>query len=213
MTAFTFSAEQIRSAPPEVRRWIANEIAHALAGIAGPQSGMPRPEMLRPEQAPQPMALAACTLPQALQVFELIGGDPVAARLFFELGRDSTVPSGMPGLHVLRTADLMRHAGLAGDDALIAGLTAIDRAFRQVTGEAAGNLFGFVDAAHLYVHEMTQASIRRVWEELVQARAAAERQQADAAPPPIQGFIPPHLGPSEDVAAHAPPAPNGDYRL
>ncbi len=30
MTSFTFSAEQVRSAPPEVRRWMENEIARAL---------------------------------------------------------------------------------------------------------------------------------------------------------------------------------------
>ena len=31
MTSFTFSAEQISSAPPEARRWMENEIAKALA--------------------------------------------------------------------------------------------------------------------------------------------------------------------------------------
>jgi hypothetical protein len=31
MTNFTFSIEQVRSAPPEVRRWIEHEIRAALA--------------------------------------------------------------------------------------------------------------------------------------------------------------------------------------
>ena len=31
MTSFTFSAEQVKSAPPEVRHWIENEIVKALA--------------------------------------------------------------------------------------------------------------------------------------------------------------------------------------
>ena len=30
MTSFTFSAEQIKSAPPEARRWMENELAKAL---------------------------------------------------------------------------------------------------------------------------------------------------------------------------------------
>ncbi len=207
MTAFTFSAEQLRTAPPDVRRWVANEIAHALAGIAAPQ-----PEMPRPEPPSDTAALAACTPPQALQILELIGNDPIVGRLFFELARDSTVDSGMPGLHVLRTADMMRHAGLANNEALIAGLTAIDRAFHQVNGARPGNLFGFADAGHLYIHEVTQASIRRVWEELSRAGAAAERQAAPTPVPPPPSFIPPHLGPSQDIATHdGYVSPRGDF--
>ena len=34
MTSFTLSVEQVRSAPPEVRRWIEREVAAALAGTA-----------------------------------------------------------------------------------------------------------------------------------------------------------------------------------
>ena len=34
MTSFTFSAEQIKSAPPEARRWMENEIAKALGAPA-----------------------------------------------------------------------------------------------------------------------------------------------------------------------------------
>ncbi|MGA8757738.1 MAG: hypothetical protein WB611_15645 [Stellaceae bacterium] len=35
MTSFTFSLEQLRSAPPEVRRWIETEIAAAVSGMTG----------------------------------------------------------------------------------------------------------------------------------------------------------------------------------
>jgi hypothetical protein len=183
VTAFTFSAEQLRSAPPEVRRWMAGEIARALSGI-----DMPHHEPARGEtrQTP-PMALAACTLPEAMQLLELIGGDPTVMRLFFELARDSTVNYGHAALHVVRMADLLRNAGLAGEDRLLDGLATIDRAFRQVHGERAGSLFGFDEAGHVYLHETTRASIRQVWQEL-------------AGP---QSFIPPHLGPSEDIAGHS----------
>ncbi len=198
MTAFTFSVEQIRSAPPEVRRWAVNEIARALGGVGAAQVEAAGNE---PGEA-EPVALAACTVPQALQIFELIGNDAIAGRLFFELARESPVNSGQPGLHVLRTADLLRHTGLAGNDSLLAGLGVIDRAFRQVCGERIGSLFGFVDAGHVYIHQTTQTSIRRVWEELVRARAAAEHQPHFEAVPRTEGFIPPHLGPSEDIAAH-----------
>lgn len=204
MTAFTFSIEQLRAAPPEVQRWVASEIARALGAVGGQRPEAPQGGA----RQPQPMALAACSVPEAARVFELIGNDAVVARLFFELGRESTLSTSMPGLHAMRVADLLHHSGLSGQDALFDGLGAIDRAFRQVHGDHGGSLFGFDEAGHLYIQEMTQASIRRIWEELVQARAAAERESALEAAPRFEGFVPPRVGPSEDIAAHAgrPPA-------
>ncbi len=199
MPAFTFSVEQLRSAPIEVRRWAVNEIAHALGVVSGSRPEAPVNE---PRQA-EPMTLAACTAPQALQIFEAIANDVIAARVFFELARESAIDSGVPGVHALRVADLLHHVGLPGPDSLIGGLAAIDRAFRQLHGERAGSLFGFDNAGHVYLHETTQASIRRVWEELVQARAAAEREPAVEPVPRPENFIPQHVGPSEDIAAHA----------
>lgn len=198
MTAFTFSAEELRTAPPEVRRWVAGKIAHALAGVAAAE-----PPTSRPATPPQATALAACTPGEALQMFELIGGDPTTGRIFFELARDSAVDSGMPGLHMLRIADLMRHAGIVDNEALIAALSAIDRAFRQVRGEQPGNLFRFGDAGQLYVHAATQAGIRQVWEELTRATAAADGPAAPDTVSAMPHFVPPHLGPSEEVAGHA----------
>jgi hypothetical protein len=196
MPAFTFSVEQLRSAPPEVRHWVANEIAHALGGI-----GVPRPAMTQTEA--EPMTLAACTAPQALQVFELIANDVIAARVFFELARESALNTNLPGVHALRVADVLHHVGLPGPDSLMGGLAAIDRAFRQIHGEHAGSLFGFDDAGHVYIRETTQTSIRRVWEQLVQARAAAERETTAEPVPRPENFVPQHVGPSEDIAAHA----------
>ncbi len=206
MTAFTFSVEQLRAAPPEVRRWVANEIARALGGVGGLPAGGPDAE---PTPQEQPMTLAACTAPEALQVFELIANDVIVARLFFELAREHAFATNLPGLHALRMADLLHHVGLPDQNSLVGGLAAIDRAFRQVRGmsggerggDRAGSLFGFDDAGHVFVHEATQASIHRVWEELVHARAATE--PAGEAGPRLEGFTPPHVGPSEDVAGHA----------
>jgi hypothetical protein len=98
----------------------------------------------------------------------------------------------------MRIGDLLHHAGFAGTESLFAGLGAIDGAFHRVRGDGdagvgdSGSLFGFDDAGHLYIHEMTQASIRRVWEELVQAHAAAaaEREAAEMATPRFEGFAP-----------------------
>jgi hypothetical protein len=194
VTLFTFSVEQLRAAPPEVRRWVAGEIGRALGAVAMPP----------PEGAPHAaMRLVGCTVPEAVRVFELVGGDPVVARLFFELARESGLASGMPGVQALPIAELQHHLGLA-EEALIDRLTAIDDAFRQAHGAPGAGLFGFDDAGHLYIHEATQASIRRLWQELAQARAAAEREPLlRPARQPGGGFVPPHLGPSENVAVHA----------
>ncbi len=205
MTAFTFSIEQLRAAPPEVQRWAASEITRTLAAVS-PQAVWPGAAPAAPRQ--QPMSLAACTAAEAAQVFELVAANAVIVRLFFELARESSFGTNLPGLHAMRIADLMHHAGLAGQDALVAALGAIDRAFREVRGADSGGLFGFDEAGHLFVHEMTQASIRQVWEELVAAHAALERER-EASAPQFEGFQPPHLGPSEDVAAHLPPRPGG----
>jgi hypothetical protein len=81
MTSFTFTAEQIRSAPAEVRRWFENEIATAFA-LAGQQHA--------PTHAAE---LAACTPQEALRLFELIKEDFAATQVFLELARQTPITS------------------------------------------------------------------------------------------------------------------------
>ena len=72
MTSFTFSAEQISSAPREARRWMENEIAKAL-GLQAPEHdplGM------------QAGAIAACTIDEAAQIFNLISGNFLVTQVF-----------------------------------------------------------------------------------------------------------------------------------
>jgi hypothetical protein len=58
MTSFTFSLEQLKAAPPEVRRWVEHEIGLALGALSrfdhDPSQG-------------HSAALAACTPEEALQ--------------------------------------------------------------------------------------------------------------------------------------------------
>lgn len=193
MTAFSFSDDQLRSAPPEVRRWLAGEIARSLRSI----------DMQHPEpHAAEQMTLSACTTGEALQIFELIGHDPIATRLFFELAREGSIRTSVPGLNALRTADLLHHTGLPGQESLIAGLTQIDRAFHQIHGGSGSSLLGSDGAGHIFIHENTQLSIRRIWQELIEARTAREGPPVGGVPR-SDGFVAPHVGPSEDVATHA----------
>lgn len=80
MTSFTFSLEQVHSAPPEVRRWIENEIAAALGSLTRSEHGPSEPHSVE---------LAACTPEEALKIFELIKGNFLLSQVFFELARDA----------------------------------------------------------------------------------------------------------------------------
>ena len=181
MPSFTFTAEQIRSAPPEVRRWFENEIVHALAAVRS----LPAP------RAPE-AALGACGFDDAVQVFELIKEDFLLTQVFFELARETGVGPRTPGLYAFNSADILRHIRIADGSRLGQCLMAINAAYREVSGNSEVNLFGFDDHGHIYIHDATHHSIREVWERVVLARAGN---------PPL-GFAVPRVGPAEDIAAH-----------
>lgn len=189
MTSFTFTAEQIRSAPAEVRLWLENEIAAALRALVA--------------QAPpgHEAELAACTPEEAARIFAAIRDDFAASQVFLELGREPPVANSPPPLCALGIGEMKRRLGL-GDDRLADCFRAVNQAFHEVRNDPAAALFGFDEANHLYLHETTHRSIRSLWEGLVQLRS-----QEMAAPPapsaaPPFGFVPPQVGPSEDVARH-----------
>ncbi len=190
VTSFTFTAEQIRSAPPEVRLWVENEIAAAFRGLAATP---PAPE--------HSAELAACTPAEALRVFELIKDDFAAAQLFLELGRLVPVGGGSTVLHALSIAEIKRHLRLA-DDRLLDGFGLINQAFQQVRSDPGAALFGLDQANHVYIHETTYRSIHNLWEELVRLRAPTMVAAPASAGAPPFGFTAPRVGPSEDVAAH-----------
>jgi hypothetical protein len=185
----------VRSAPPEVRRWIANEVASALVALTGtPQAQPPA----------QPEALAACTPEEAMQLFETIRDDFAATLVFLELARE---PAGhaVPPLHALSIADIMRHTRL-NDARLVECFRAINQVFQQIRNDPEAALFGFDQANHVYIHEATHRSIRTLWQALTAARgpgmaAGMAAPVAASAAPPF-GFTPAQLGPADDVAAH-----------
>jgi hypothetical protein len=193
MTGFTFSLEQIKAAPPEVRRWIEREVAASLAQIAAPRRDMPA----------HTQALAACMPEEAVQLFELIKGDFLLSQVFFELGRESPDANAAAPLHAVAAGDLLRHTRLGGVERLGEYFGAIDQAFRAIRNDPAATLFAFDQQGHVYIHEATCRSIRQLWEQLAASpfASAAAGQRADG-PMPV-GFAP-HLGPSEAVATHQP---------
>lgn len=192
MTSFTFSAEQIRSAPPAVRQWIENEVVATLRALTE-----------APHQPPPAHSaeLAACTPEEALQVFEAIRDDYATALVFLELAREAPIVGSSPPLHALSLGDMMRHTRLT-DGRLVECFRAINQIFQQIRKDPEAALFGFDEANHVYIDAATHRSIRALWEELVRIRAPATADSATPTTSPRPGFMPPHVGPSEDIATH-----------
>src|SRR5271167_5102702 len=196
MTSFTFSIEQVRSAPAEVRRWIEHEVMTAVAALN------------RSEHDPSQVheaALAACMPQEATQLFEMIKGNFLLSQVFFELARDMSNSQGPAPLHPLSVADIIRHTRLADGDRLVDCFNASNRAFQTIRNDPEATLFGFDQQGHVFIHQTTHDSIRQLWQHLFAAYAPmAGGPAAAAGGPALAGFTPPRLGPSEDVAQHAP---------
>jgi hypothetical protein len=193
MTSFTFTADQIRSAPAEVHRWIENEILTALTVLDKPVHD--------PSHVPA-TELAACTPDEALQVLELIKGNFLLTQVFFELARELPNRQFAAPLHALDVGTMLRNTRLSDSGRLSDCLAAINQAFQRVRNDPEAALFGFDQHGDVYVHEATHLSVRRLWQQLTSAHASASALGPDAGPPASLNL--PHLGPSEAVAGHAP---------
>ena len=196
MIRLTFPLEQFKSAPPEVRRWIEHEAAAAFGAL-----NRPVPDPVH-SHAP---ALAACTLQEAAQVYELIKGNFLLSQVFFEFARETAGCGGERPLHSLGLAELLRHTRLADGDRVVDCFTAINQAFRTVRNDPEASLFGFGQYGQIWIHQTTHNSIREVWEQLFHRQPLMAAEPAIAVTgPALAGFVPPHLGPSEDAAQHVP---------
>ena len=194
MTSFTFSVEQVRSAPPEVRRWIEREITAALSALSKSEHD--------PSQV-HAAAQAACMPEEAAQTFELIKGNFLLSQVFFELACETPGNRGGPSLYALGLVDMLRHTRLADGDRLVDCFNAINQAFQTIRNEPEANVFGFDQYGRVWIHPMTHDSIRELWEQLFHSQPPMTGEPAMATTgPALAGFTPSHLGPSGDVAKH-----------
>jgi hypothetical protein len=195
MIGITLSAEQIRSAPPEVRRWIEAEIAATVTAL----------HPVTPDPQVQAAMLAPCGPQDAARLFEALRGDHALAQLFLELGREGG--HAMPGgLVAHRAGDVMQHSRIEGRDRLLAGLATIERAFHAVRQDADGALLGMDRAGNVYVHETTCRSIAALWARLLSAGTGTAPAAEPAGPPlgvvPASGpSMPVHFGPAGDAGS------------
>jgi hypothetical protein len=171
MVGITLSPEQIQQAPPEVRRWIEQQVAGAL--------GLSRPAPV--VEAPA-RHLVGCDLEQARAILSLISGMLPVAGVFFELAHE---PVGVTqqGLHVLRLDDIQRHCRLQSPDQVVACLGTIDEALRRVSDTPDVALTILDRAGHCVVADETAHSILTLWQEMVMPPAAVQPVTPVAAVP------------------------------
>lgn len=152
MIAFTISAEQLRTAPAEVRRWIESEIAAALATASADR---------RTEPAAPELDLAACTHQEAVALYEAVRRNAHITQVFFELSRGAAV-SGSP-IRLLSITDMMRHTRL-DPQRLMEALGVIEHLFRQLRADSAAALLATDGESHIFVRQETCEHIKTLWD-------------------------------------------------
>ncbi len=183
MVGITLSPEQINQAPPEVRRWLEEQISGSL--------GLYRREpMLR---APEPHMIA-CDAEEARAILSLIQGMLPVVSVFFELGREPVAVSPQ-GLRALRLDEIAQHARLRSPEEAVACLKVIDGALQRAYGKPDAVLTAIDAAGHCLVADATARSILALWQEIVAAHDLVQpgRPAVQAMPTatmPLQGQAP-----------------------
>lgn len=188
MVGITLSADEIHKAPPEVRRWLEQQVG----AVFGPSQ--------EPTLHPPGRHLAGCSPEQAQAVLSMIQGMLPVVGVFFALGREP-VAMGAHGLLALRLDDIARHTHLQAPEQVVRCLETIDAAFQRVSGQPDAALTALDDAGHCVLADTTARRIRALWHEIVEARTQAHNgfvePQVAYVPQPFQTPYP----------IPAPPAP------
>jgi hypothetical protein len=153
MVGLTLSAEQVRKAPPEVRRWLEQELLASL-GLQAPSTEPHTPQ------------LVACSPEEAGEVLSLIQGMIPVVSVFFELGREGT-RTDIEGVEAFRLDDILRHTRLQTLEQVVACLGSINEAVAQVRGDPQATFYALDGRGYCFVADRTRRSIARVWQEMI----------------------------------------------
>jgi hypothetical protein len=172
MVGITLSPEQVRGAPPDVRRWLEQQISGSLGLFAAPQPAETHSRHL-----------VGCQVEQARAIFSLIQRLLPVLGVFFELARDPVVVTPQ-GVRVLHLDDMMRHCRLQAPEQVVGCLETINEAFRRVSGDSEALITGVDGAGHCLVADVTARSIRVIWQDIIEAhdRSGSEPAQPNAVP-------------------------------
>ncbi|HEY1936048.1 MAG TPA: hypothetical protein VGG99_28925 [Acetobacteraceae bacterium] len=168
MVGITLTAEQIRSAPPEVRHWIESQVAAMFAPPATEEAHAAPPH------------LAQCTAGEAQAILEQIEDLLPVVSVFFELGRESaSVP--VQGMRAFRLNEIARHTRLETTQQVLEALELINDALRRVRRDSEAMLCGFDREGRCYVSEATSRAVLTLWRGIVAQHALAAGQPAEPA--------------------------------
>jgi len=174
MVGLTLSAEQIRSAPQEVRRWLEQEIMRTLGLQPGHEFAA---------QAATP-PLVGCNVEEAREILSLVQNMLPVVSVFFELGREAnSIP--VRAMRAFRLGDIQRGSRLHTPQQVIECLDVLSQALRQVKGDADAAFYGLDNQGHCLVAESTMRSILRLWQEIVAQHALQAGEQPAAAADPF----------------------------
>lgn len=199
MVSFTFSAEQIKTAPPDVRRWMEAEIVKALAGGLGTASAAAGQTVAPSAETAETLqrALAAGTAAEMQETFKRVAGNSIIARVFFELARETGLSAGGAPFHIVSIVEIMRHLQLVEAQQVLTCLDTINQAFQQVRRDPQASLFALDDVGHIFLHELTFHGIRQMWQQLVLSHPwPVSGHMAQA---PLTGAAAPHAARQEPV--------------
>lgn len=171
MVSIALTAEQIRSAPPEVRQWIEREVAAAFGWPVKPDA---------PEAAPA--HLVPCSTNDVASILSQIQGVLPAVNVFFEFGRQgAVVPQSR--VEAFRLIDIAHNARLQNVGQVIACLDVITGALRQIKDDAGAAFCGFDREGHCIVPIETQQSIFQLWQTVISGQQLGTPPSAAAAEP------------------------------
>jgi hypothetical protein len=188
MIGITLTSDQIRNAPPEVRRWIEREVMTSLGLQPAPVDG----------GQPHGEHLAVCSAEQARAVLAQIQGVLPVVNVFFELGRQGAI-FGQPNVEAYRLLDIAHHTRLPDVTQVVACLDIINQAFSNARGDVTAKFCGIDRDGHCFIPMETQQNILRLWQKVIarqqvvleeeESEGAVNSSDApDAAQPGPQGF-------------------------
>lgn len=183
MVGLTLSAEQIRGAPPEVRRWLEQEIMRTLGLQPGHEFAA---------QAATP-PLVGCTLEEARAILALVQNMLPVVSVFFELGRE---PHSIPvrAMRAFRLSDVQRSSRLHAPEQVIECLDVLSQALRQVKGDNEAVFYGLDNQGHCLIAESTMRSILQLWQSIVAQHALQTDAQSG---PSTESHLAPAGGPTQ----------------
>lgn len=169
MAGICLTMDEIKTAPPEVRRWLEREVQRALGIQAAPA----------PVTAPQ---LIGCNVEEVRDMLALVQSMLSVVTVLFELGRE-TAGVAVHGMRAFRIVDIQHHARMQSAEQVIQCLDLLTEALRRVRGDMAAAFYAIDDAGHCLIAEATMHSIVRLWQSIVAERALREQATADSQPP------------------------------